>query len=109
MQKFGSTKILAALIAAIHLTNKIDGSLEDQKITALEWGQIGLAGFQFAWSLVNIKQLKEEYLDLDAAEKEELIAAFAAELDIRNDKAEALVEKIFSVLIQLSGILKIAA
>jgi len=39
MQKLGSTKILAALIAAIHLTNKIDGSLEDQKITALEWGQ----------------------------------------------------------------------
>ena len=109
MKKLGIDKILASLLAAVHIANTVDESLEDQRITPVEWGQISLTGFQFAWTLVKIKEIRAQFLDLDQEEKDQLITALAAELDLTNEKAEILVEKIFMILLQLSSLLKPAA
>ena len=106
MKKFGITLILASLMAVVRLTKKVDGALEDKHISPMEWGEIGIAAFQFGWTFTKIKEMKEEFNDMDAEERTELIQKFAAELELRNEDAEQLVEKIFAVLISLTEIFK---
>lgn len=105
----GIEKTIAVLTGAANLTKVIDLSLEDQKISAIEWAKIGIAGFQFAKGIANIKAIKEEYLDYSEEEKQTIINTFAQQFDLRNDQAELVVEQIFEAMLSLATAFKKAA
>jgi len=104
MDTVGIDTIRETVIAAAKLANTIDSSLEDSKITPIEWGKIGLSGFKFAKGIAKFKQLKVEFKDLSEPEKEIIVNDFVSEFDLRNNEAEVMAEDAFSALLLLSGL-----
>ena len=105
METQGIETIKQGLLAVVKLANTTDAALEDGKISPVEWGKIGLAGFALARSIAKFKQMKLEWKDLSDDERAEIIAAFAEEFDLRNDEAEKMIEEGFAALLQISGLI----
>jgi hypothetical protein len=99
-----------ALGFAIAFGMKIeDALLDDGKITTKEmFGFIPMLT-KIPGLIRAIPHLKEEFTDLDEAEKAELNTWLAETLDLDNDKIEEYVEIGFSFLISLSEMVKINA
>ena len=81
---------------------KVDKALEDGKVSITE-------GVGLAFSLPDLigvaKTMKEAYAelkDLTSPEKDELVEHFKAEFDLANDKAEAAVEKIVELGVNIA-------
>jgi nucleoid DNA-binding protein len=109
MENLGIEKLKLAISGILKLAKVVETSFEDGKVSIVEGAKIAISGFQFWNSVKDIKTLKAEWLDLDEAEKAELIAYFATEFDLKNESLELLIEQIFDAMIQLATAFKKAA
>ena len=89
-----------AIIARVVMA--IDKAKDDGKIKIAEWIAIGLKSVKLIEVVKTIKAAKQEFLDLDGAEKAELTAHVAKELDLRNDEVEGTIEGLVTIAIGLS-------
>lgn len=80
----------------------LDSAASDGKIKLVEWVAVALKGVKLIDVVKTIKKAKQEYLDLDGAEKNELVAHVAKELDLRNDEVERFIEGVIEIGIGLS-------
>jgi len=93
-----------ALLTVIETGEATVDALEDGKISigegvAITWKAIG-----FIKVVQNFSVIKDEYIALTPEQKEELVEWFNEEFDIVNEDAEAVVELIFSVIINLGSV-----
>ena len=74
-------------------------SLEDKRITVTEG--VGLLAnlVGFGTVLLNWREVKEEYKDLDDQEREEILDHLKQAFALENDRVEAIVEESFEVLL----------
>ena len=93
-----------ALLTIIETGETTVEDLEDGKISISEGMAITWKAIGFVKVVKNFKAIKEEYLNLDDAQKEELVQWFNEEFDIADDNAEEIVETVFESLIKLGGI-----
>lgn len=95
------TKELAVFVA--RLGNAVDASLADGKIGITDaahlMGPIMAAGP----ALAGLNQLGPELADMDPAEAEELKQAIAAELDLKSEALESVVEEVAGAALQLAS------
>lgn len=96
MKDIKKTKNL--LVQVAKFMNKIDKASEDSKVTIIEAMGLVPSSVSLITAAVQFKAIKEELNDLTSTERTELIQAFSEELDLRNDKAERLIERIITVL-----------
>jgi len=95
------TKELAIFVC--RLGNAVDASLADGKIGLTDatnlLGPFMAAGPAFA----GIDKLPSELSDMDPLEAQELKACIAAELDLRNDGTEVVIEQVAELTLQLAA------
>lgn len=83
------------------IIKKTDESLEDGKLSLIEAFGIGMTGIK-AWGMwKEYALMKEEYMDLDDLEIQELHIYFCNEFDIKSDKIEEVIETLFLFLLNL--------
>jgi hypothetical protein len=63
--------------------------------------------FQIPALISNGNAIKEEFKDLDAVEKQELVEYFTDLFDLDNDKAEAIIEKSLDIALDVLTLLKL--
>lgn len=101
--KYGVENIKNALKFGINLTKAIEDALsDDDKITGLEWFNIARTIPGIISVVKHIKEIEDEYLDLDDDETAELKVWFATEFDIPNDVVEVKIEKAFSLVLTIA-------
>lgn len=103
----GIDNIKTAVIAAINFGEKIEKNLaDDGKISLTEALGIGATSFTDIMKIVKSgKEIKDEFLDLDDLEKEELIDLVKEELDLENDKVEVIIETAVEFLAKLGDLI----
>jgi len=100
--------VKTVLAFAINFGMKIeDALLDDGKITTRELLGLVPVLIKIPGLIKAIPQLKVEFLDLDEAEKAELIVWLATTLDLDNDTVENYIETAFSFLIALSELIQV--
>lgn len=95
-----------AIGVLINIAEKTTDSLQDD-------GKIDIGeGLSIAYSAVglikvskNFKEIIDEYKNLTAEQKEELTEWFAEEFDIENDNVEEIVERVFSIVLNLGELI----
>jgi len=93
-------KIKKALKAVIDITEGIDEAYEDGQLSLAEALSIGVSAVPEGVAIWTSRQeLIEEIKDLDEDEIADLESYVAVEFDIRNDKAEKVVEKALSFVV----------
>lgn len=102
MAKLGINVLKEDLTALAVVIGEVDVALEDGKINLIEGVKIGIKSTSLIKVVKNIKEAKAELMDLDGAEKAEIKAHFIKVFDLRNDDAEAVVENIVALAIDLS-------
>jgi hypothetical protein len=98
----GVRSIIIVMDTILDIGTDIAAALDDKKLSISE-------GLSFSkhipGAIAAIKaapDLPGELKDLDAAEREEIIAHFAGKFDLPNDQIEDRVEKLFAVAVNLS-------
>jgi len=89
------------LITIAKTVNAVDKALEDNKISGLEWFEIGKAAVGFFQVIKTWKEAVLEVKDLTPSEKDELIEVFKETFDLKNDVAEMMVEGTIDILLGL--------
>jgi hypothetical protein len=79
-------------------------SLEDGKISIGEGVSITWKAIGFIKVVQNFPVIKEEFTSLTEEQKEDLVLWFNEEFDIVNEDAEAVVELIFTIIINLGSV-----
>ena len=105
----GIEALKQAAKAVISFGDKLEDALEDGKLTFLEGITIAIGTAPDAFKLLqkeNIAELKEEFLDLDEDEKDELSVYVAEELDLDADTMEFIVEAGFDFLLSLDSLVR---
>jgi len=93
-----------ALLTVIETGEATVEALEDGKISIGEGVSITWKAIGFIKVVQNFSAIKDEYIALTEQQKIELIEWFNEEFDIANEDAEAVVELIFSVIINLGSV-----
>ncbi len=93
-----------ALKSIIKVVEKTDKAYEDKHISFGEWGGIAYSSLGLIRVVKNIGGLVKEYQDLTDKGRAELTEWFIQEFDIRNDKAEEIVEMVFAALMNLGEV-----
>ncbi len=108
-EKLGIENLKIGIVAVINLGERIEKGLNDDgKITFAESLGIGTASFpDFIKVVKNGRKIKDEFLDLDADEKIELVNFVKSELDLINDKVEEIIEKALDVIVSLDTMIKL--
>lgn len=103
METFGIENIKKALTFAGNITRAFTKALSDDgKITGMEYFSIAMTLPGITPIIKNIADIKDEYLDLDELELEELKIYFSSEFDIPNDDVEVKIEKAFDLVLQIA-------
>ena len=106
-EKLGIETLKEAALVGVKFGMKLEADLSDGKLSIGEIIGLGFSTAPDVWKLVpKASQIKEEYLDLDDQEREELVDYVVDELDLTSDKAEEGAEKIFDLLIQLEDVVR---
>ena len=101
-EQLGIENLKVALVAAISLGEKIEGKLDDGKLTGAEALSIAVGSFGSIVKVVkSAKQIKAEYLDLDEQETKELGQLIKDELELENENIEVAIEKAIDFLYAL--------
>lgn len=104
----GIEKLKKLILIPISLGEIAEDSLKDGKLglsDVLSHGPSlfalvnGLVSFDFAESV-------KEFKDLDDAEKAELSIFVAAQLDLQNDKVEAVIEELFGLALEVKTVVE---
>ena len=104
----GIDNLKKAIVAVINLGEKIEKNLSDDgKISLAEALGIGTSSFGDVVKIIKSgHEIKDEFLDLDDQEREELIDIVKEELDLENDKIENIIEKSVEFLVQLEELIQ---
>jgi hypothetical protein len=98
MSEQAGTKELKELVKfAIEMGEAVDKALVDKKFTVDELGLLIAPLMQIGPAFEGLDQVGGEIKDLSEAELAELSAFVKEELDLENDKVEAIVEKAIEV------------
>lgn len=107
-EKLGIEKLKLAILAVITLGEKIENSREDGKTTLIESIAIGTSTLPDVIKIIkNGEQIKAEFLDLDEAEKTEIVEFIKSELDLINDKLEEIIEKAVEIIAYFDSMRKL--
>ena len=99
--KHGINVTKETLTTLAQIVAVVDDSLEDGKLKVAEGVKIVLKATSLIKLVKQLKELKAELKDLDLAEKAELVAHFEQEFDMRNDKAEIIVESLVRLAVEI--------
>jgi hypothetical protein len=97
-EQLGIDKIKLALQAGMNINKRISkAKADDGKVSVGEAIGISVTSLPDLYKTIkNGKQIKEQWLDMDDNERQELKQWFASGFDIENDKAEKKIEAIFN-------------
>lgn len=98
----GIEKLRGAISGLIRVAQVSVDAFDDGKLSLIEGAKIAVAGFQFWNTVKDIEALKQEWLDLNDAEKTQLVNFFKSEFDLQNDDLEMLIEQMFEAIIHLA-------
>jgi len=93
-----------ALATVINIAEKTDAALEDGKITISEGVTLAFSAIGLIKVVKNITPILDEYKALTDDQKAELSEWFAFEFDLQNDNVEAIVEMVFTALLNLGDV-----
>lgn len=104
MQKLPITAVIATAVLLARTATAVDKISADGKIGVDDAAHImgpimGLPGF-----LASAKDLPAQFLDMDEEESGQVKDAVKAELDLRNDQAEAVAEEIAGIAFKLTAV-----
>lgn len=91
------------LVVITKIISKVEGALEDNKFSLGEGLGLAVEAPKLFKVIKTWKSAVEELKDLSETEIVELNAHFVKEFDLVNDDAEALVEKILTVVISVAS------
>ncbi|MCK4821512.1 hypothetical protein KA005_37445 [bacterium] len=104
-EELGIEKLQEFVFNLADLGMDLDRSLEDGKISISEGLSMAIENIpDFVEDWRDRKEILAQWKDADSAEKENLKTALADHLDIRNDKAENLIEKLFALSMALDDV-----
>lgn len=104
----GIENLKVAVLASVNFAEAIDKKMDDGKITLLEALSAGVGSFGDIVKVIKSgKAIAEEFKDLDSDERTELSEYVAEELDLSNDKVEAIVEKSVSFLLSIDEMIEL--
>lgn len=101
MSKVGIETLKKNLTVIGKLVAAVDQALEDGKVSIPESVAIAFKAVPLIGVVKGIKDAKAELADLNAAELQELNAHFVKEFELRNDKAELMVEMVIELMLQV--------
>lgn len=106
----GVENLKKVVVAVIKVANKTDEVLQDGfQPFADFFALVSVAGDVFS-VLKNLKDAYQEFLDLDAVEKTDILATVKAQFDIEDDLLEEVVEDGFEVVtVNVAFALKVRA
>lgn len=109
MSKLPVTSLIPVLLAAAVLGNVAGKVLDDGKVNYADLGVlVGSLGEFSAFTALKPGVAFAEALDLDVAEKGEVVAAFKAKFDIADDVKESAIEELVDgSLLVLAGVVKV--
>lgn len=95
------TKELCVFVA--RTVNAVDASTADGKITLADTANLIEPLMSAGPALTGVSSVPSELADLTPAEAEEIKQAIASELNLANDKVEAVAEEIVGAALQLAA------
>jgi len=95
------------LASLAKMVSKLDGALEDGKVSVGEGIGIAFSAIDLIKVAKTVKAAYEELVDLDDPERVELVAYFKEVFDLRDDKAEEVVESIVELALTLADSLSL--
>ena len=98
---FGIAKLKILLVFVITLGESFAQKMADKKISLVEGFGLAMDLRPLPGIIRDRKELAQEFMDLDAGEKQELIDLVAFELDLTNDDIEKKIEQGFEFGISL--------
>ncbi len=101
MERLGIEKLKQDLLTLIKFGEKIEEALADGKLKFGEIIALVPASLEIWKQAKDFRETWKEALDLDEAERAELVAMVAGELDLTNDKAEKIIELSFQVVTEM--------
>lgn len=105
-EELGIEKLQRFVFNLADLGMDLDRSLEDGKISISEGLSMAIENIpDFVEDWRDRKEILAQWRDADSIEKENLKIALAKHLDIRNDKAENLIEKLFALAMALDDVI----
>ena len=99
---YGYDKLQDAVISVVKVTTYGFEIFDDGKVTTIE----GMKAIPKLWELRDIFKNADEiwlqFKDLDEEEKQAIIVAVAKECELPNDKAEAIIEYCFLLILDIT-------
>lgn len=83
----------------------VDQKMDDGKITIPEGMSIAVSAIGWVWIFKNFKNVIEDFKGLDENGVATLTDQIRAELDLRNDVAEAVVEQALEIILRLAAVM----
>lgn len=104
----GIENLKIAIVASINLGEKIEKNYSDDgKITLAEALGIGASSFGDIMAVIKSgSEIKNEFLDLTAEERLELIDLVKSELNLEDEKTEKIIENAVEFLFSLEKLIK---
>lgn len=102
MEKFGIENLKLLITFPIEIGNVAGTILEDSDKSWKRWLKfISLMPEAISLMKIDWSKIKDEYLDLSDAEREELKELVKKKFDIHNDKIESVIENSFAILLDI--------
>lgn len=98
----GTKELKDALALAMSLHMAYDKSMEDGKLSVTDFTNLVDPMMKLLPALEGAKSIPAEMADLDAEEKEELVAWMKANYDLRDDELEAKIEAGLAVVVHIA-------
>lgn len=100
--QYGVENIIKAVEFGFGVGDAIKKALaDDGKIKGFEYFQIATSLWPGVGVIRNLEAIKQEFLEMDEDDKQEVIDHFAEDFDIPNDAVEAKIEKGFAMAIAI--------
>lgn len=99
----GIEKLKSGLLLAITSGETMEKVLEDGKVDFGEWFEIAKSFKGIIGVVRSFPDMKEEFFDLDAAEKQDLVDYVKEELDLVNDDVEIIIESVLAFVSSMSA------
>ncbi len=96
--------IKSRLLIIFSIIAAVDSSLEDKKISFVEWVKIATKSISLYKVVRDFKAIVVAFQSLTLEEMDELTDFFSEEFDLKNDKVEEYIEQILGVLLQISSV-----
>lgn len=100
-----SSKIVVKF--AVTLANSVDKVLADNKVDMMDIPHIMAPLMQVGPAVAALKQAKEEYKNASPEGKAQLVAAVKANLDLKSDRTEEIIERSMDLAVSIAELVKL--